>query len=321
MKYLVVGDIHIKIKNIPIIQVLIKELVDIVSVHKPDYMVILGDMADSHGIMHLQAWNTILEFIKSIGGLCKIIYVVGNHDMLNNQQFLNNNNWFDVFNIIPNNIIKVANKPIILNEALFIPFVPTGRFNEALEAIHGKFKIAFCHQEFEGCIMNNINSRSEDQAPDFPVFSGHIHDRQKIHKVQYIGSPLDVTAVSPVDRFVELVEVGDTIVSTPIQITSVPRKIYLEFDIDSVEGYTPPDDYNFYKVLILGKYSEIFKYKQTDAYQQLKSCENVRIVFKSQDVESVRKNKSNSSDFLKIITEEIKHEDDMVQVLFSEVMR
>ena len=312
MKFLAIGDVHIKNSTIDIAYALLQEIIKSIKEYKPDYTVILGDLADTHGIMHLQAWNAILDFIKQISDISNLIYVVGNHDMLNNQQFMNNNHWFHVFNIFQQDNIKVVDKPFLFKDILFVPYVYNGRFYEAIKGFNN-IKAIFCHQEFLGCKYGFVESVTGDPPPGIPVFSGHIHDRQNM----YIGSPIDTSFVAPVDRYIDLITIDDDISSQSILIQNVPRKIVFNTTANNFnnENFVFSDK-NLYKIIVSGTQGEILSVKQSNLYQDILKNQNVKIVFKATDIKQIKKVSSSSNSFSNILHEKVQQENKSVQDVF-----
>ena len=329
MRLLVVGDMHVKNNNINQIDSLLEKITNTIQNKNPDYVVLLGDLVDSHETMHLQTWNRVLNILCSICELCKVIYVVGNHDMLNNQQFLNDNNWFHVFNIIGHDRIIVANKPIEIGNCIFTPYVFNGRFEESLKDIdlHGKSAI-FCHQEFSGAQMQSIESKTGD-APlkNIPIISGHIHDRQIMsgsdYYVNYIGSPIDTSFVAPVKRYMEIIDVGHESATSinfdSIEIKNIPRKILIKTNVEDFENINIKEDENQYKIKIIDSDVNIFRCKNGKKFKSLKLLNNISILFKTTNLNQVQKNIKKDNDFMNILTEDIKNEDESVQKVFKDV--
>ena len=90
---------------------------------------------------------------------------------------------------------------------VFAPYVPPGKFKDALETIlfldkkdddgtkGNLFQIdcIFAHQEFRKCKMGSIESEVGDPWPDtYPlVISGHIHEYDELQKnLIYVGTPM-----------------------------------------------------------------------------------------------------------------------------------
>ncbi len=77
-----------------------------------------------------------------------------------------------------------------------VPYVPPGRFVEALNIIDNEWwknvNCIFAHQEFYGCKMGAIESIEGDKWDhSFPlVISGHIHSEQRLKKIFFIQEVL-----------------------------------------------------------------------------------------------------------------------------------
>ena len=97
---------------------------------------------------------------------------------------------------------------------VFLPFIPTGRFVEALDSDDEPWKDAdmvFAHQEFRGAKMGaKISEEGDEWKEDWPsVISGHIHDRQILRNIYYTGSCLhnDFSDINT-KKFVSLLDVS-----------------------------------------------------------------------------------------------------------------
>lgn len=203
-KFLIIGDPHFKTSNIPDSEDFIQKTIDVVKTNNPDFIIILGDVLHEHERLHTIPLNKAYDFIKSMSELTKTYVLVGNHDMINNQQFLNHNHWMNSMKEWYNTII--VDKPTILqhNNNIYVlcPYVPNGRFKEALDTITDSnnqidwknAKLIFSHQEFLNCKMGAIISQDGDQWDKSlpPIISGHIHHNQKLldGHIYYPGSAM-----------------------------------------------------------------------------------------------------------------------------------
>lgn len=71
---------------------------------------------------------------------------------------------------------------------LFIPYVPTGRFNEAIKNHTEDVLCIFAHQEFKGSVFDNVG---DEWNGSLPVISGHIHEKRTFpNNIFYPGSPV-----------------------------------------------------------------------------------------------------------------------------------
>jgi DNA repair exonuclease SbcCD nuclease subunit len=218
---LVIGDPHFKKTNIPECHELIKQVINVVKSKKPDFVVIMGDLLDTHNIIDVTPLNLLYKFIKELAALVETFILVGNHDMKNNKQFLTSEHSLNTFKDISN--VHVCDFPLVYPfgngvSALFCPYVFPGRFEEALAKVvpkvndvfnWGNIGVIFAHQEFRGCSYGSSTSRSSTTGDvwydDRPlVISGHIHERQKLSNIHYVGSALQHDFGDVSDKFLTL---------------------------------------------------------------------------------------------------------------------
>jgi DNA repair exonuclease SbcCD nuclease subunit len=193
MNVLCIGDIHIKPTNIHLVDLLQNQVVTHIDTYNINLVILLGDLLDTFERIHTQALNKAYEFIEELRKRCKVYIIVGNHDYINNQQFLTSNHWMNALKEW--NGVHVVDYIVQLNQCVFVPYVPTGRFVEALDTISDwkSKRYIFAHQEFRNAKMGAITSIHGDQWDlNWPVvISGHIHDRQEPQKnIIYIGASI-----------------------------------------------------------------------------------------------------------------------------------
>jgi predicted MPP superfamily phosphohydrolase len=135
-KVLFVGDPHFKIKNVEYIPLFTSKVVAVAESADLDFVVVAGDLLDNHDKLDVEPFNLALNFINLLSQKNKVFVLVGNHDYKNNQQFLSNHHWM--------NALKKWNNVTIVDDVvehevkkqckfLFVPYVPPGRFIEAIE--------------------------------------------------------------------------------------------------------------------------------------------------------------------------------------------
>lgn len=211
MKILFIGDPHFKINNIEFVDIFIEKSMEIIHQNIKLYgsndllCVIAGDILDTHERLHQIPYHKALDFIKAISDLIKVVVLVGNHDYINNQQFLSKYHWMLPLKYYKNVYIadNILDSETFLNtqyKFMFVPYVPPGRFIEALNTYKNRDwkdnTCIFAHQEFRGCNLGKQNSENGDAWPlDYPlVVSGHIHKPHQPQKnIIYPGSVLQHT--------------------------------------------------------------------------------------------------------------------------------
>lgn len=200
IRILLIGDPHFKERGITRYIQMSQEIISHATRIKPDLIVILGDTLHKHESAHVEAFRMACQMILDLSRIAFTALLIGNHDYCNNQQYLSDKHFFNLFKEIPN--ILVVDEPIrreILSFSfIFCPYVYPGRFHEALamrftvEEIK-KQDLIFGHQEILGVQMGSIKSEIGDPWPnDYPLLiSGHIHEYNELQdNMIYVGTPI-----------------------------------------------------------------------------------------------------------------------------------
>lgn len=167
----------------------------------PTLAVLAGDILDTHERLHTQLMNKALELITALASHMPTKVLVGNHDYINNSQFCSNEHWMVSLKTLQRaHNFTIVDQPLTDLGFTFVPYVPEGRFVEALDTyLEGTWKASTCifaHQTFKGARMGAIVSEDGDAwHPSWPhVISGHIHERQRPQaNVFYPGSIINHT--------------------------------------------------------------------------------------------------------------------------------
>lgn len=210
-----VGDPHYKVGNKEDTDEMELQLARLLATAPPDLIVIMGDVLDRHETVHLSPYTRACAWIDSLRALAPVYVLVGNHDRKNNKDFLGPEhslvglkNWEGV---------RIIDQPTLQrfgdHVLAFVPYVPPGRFAEALQLAGGveDASLVFAHQEFKGAQMGSVVSAEGDEWPEDapPVFSGHIHDYQELGNVIYVGTPIQHTFGDTAKKTVSILTVGD----------------------------------------------------------------------------------------------------------------
>ena len=226
---LVIGDVHFKNDRIVEGNEFVSKITDVAIKTKPSFIVLLGDILDTHEVVKIQPHSLATILIENLSNIAPTFVLMGNHDLINHSQFLTTNHIFNPFKKWKN--VFIVDKPIthVFNDSsemekifVFCPYVPPGRFVEALnQGAENSWELAdviFAHQEFEGCAMSKITSSKGDKwYEDYPpVISGHIHEEQVLNdNIFYVGSSIQHSYSESPNKKVWLVDwephVNDTI--------------------------------------------------------------------------------------------------------------
>jgi len=267
MKILFIGDPHIKTDNHIDIDILLSELEKICQSITFDLIIVGGDIMHYHERIFTQALNKTLHFIKTLSKYAPIDILVGNHDMINNQQFLTSNHWLNVFS---EKNISVIDKPIKKQIDKFIfmlcPYVFPGRFIEALETVDKNWQecnVIFAHQEFKGCKMGSIISVEGDEwKQEYPqIISGHIHDNQIINNIYYPGTPLQHSFGDSEKRIVCYIDENNKIINLDL---NVPKKKIVKATLSTL----PEIKETSMKIKLSATQEEFKLFKQSEQYKE-----------------------------------------------------
>ena len=85
---LFIGDPHFMVTNIPEVEIFIERITKLATDKKPDLIIIAGDLLHTHERLHTLPLNKAYEFVDKMRKITKTYVLVGNHDYIQNQQFL-----------------------------------------------------------------------------------------------------------------------------------------------------------------------------------------------------------------------------------------
>nr|QBK85680.1 MAG: DNA repair exonuclease [Marseillevirus LCMAC101] len=211
IKAFVIGDPHFKRNNIIDGRSFVNKCVPAADKFKPDFIVILGDTLHCHDTAYNSPFELAYELIEGLQRIAHVFIIIGNHDLINHQQFLTSKHFFLPYRRWDN--VTVVDHPLYREIGsftfTFCPYVPSGRFCEALDKLIEKGETwdltdcIFAHQEFRGCSMENgktsdIGDKWDENYP--PVITGHIHKAQTIKNIYYPGSAYQHTFAEDPDK-------------------------------------------------------------------------------------------------------------------------
>jgi DNA repair exonuclease SbcCD nuclease subunit len=271
MKRLLIGDQHFTVKNVRDVEIFIRELEQWLSCNKRiDQIVLLGDLLHYHERQHTLARNMAETFVTLLVKYAPVVILVGNHDYIDNSQFCNDKHWLNALKRWDR--VTVVDTPIMIDNALFCPYVPKGRFREAIDSIPNwrEAHLICAHQEFKGVNMDSGTTLSIDGDPwdtsNPPVYSGHIHHKQWVQpNLYYVGSILQHSYAEKADKSLLLVEDGQWLEEV---FLNLPIKQTLIHDTTSIKTADITATYNT-RVNISGTAKELGSFKRTKQYKEL----------------------------------------------------
>ncbi len=254
---LLIGDPHFKVNNIPMVEKFIKKTEDhLQSCEKPyNFIICMGDLLDTFERIHIHPFKKSIEFLKMTSNYAHTFLIIGNHERENNSDFQTNIHAFVALKGVDK--ITIIDKAKIVKTSvcnfLFVPYVPPGRFEEAILTVgekdediedildNNEIVTVFAHQEIRGAKMGFITSSDGDVWPsERPLLvSGHIHQFQKIgDNVLYIGTPFQHDFDEDSDKALSVLKWtlkdNDTIISHSRFSLNLPIKKNLQYQIKDI---------------------------------------------------------------------------------------
>lgn len=333
IKVLFIGDQHFKTDNIPEVELFIQKITQLAEDKKPDIILVAGDLLDTHERIHTTPLNKAYEFIDKMRKIALTYVLVGNHDMLNNGQFLTDNHWLNGMKEWDNTIIvdKVICKKFGDILFTFVPYVSPGRFEEALNSNSNSdldwknSNCIFAHQEFYGCKMGAIVSIEGDKWDlNYPnVISGHIHSKQRPQKnIYYPGSAMQHAFGESTKNIIayltftekERQSEGQSAYELEEIDLELPRKKIVYMDVDKFDEYKVPDKENNDKIklTVSGSFEEFKALKKTKKYKDIMD-KGIKLVFKADKIkkaENVPEKIENETVFSTILNELVNEKKD-----------
>lgn len=193
---LCIGDPHFQDNNKTEYDEMVEKTLNVASKEKPDYIVIMGDTLDRFKMIHQDPHYDACQFFYKLKEIAPLYVLIGNHDRRSPAEFMTEKN---PFHTIRDEIITIVWRThslyneILEKNLVFVPYVPKGMFNKAIEDIDmARTASFFAHQEFKGCEYQGIVSDDGDvwSIDKPPIISGHIHKYGKMGNITYVGTPM-----------------------------------------------------------------------------------------------------------------------------------
>lgn len=151
-KTLLIGDPHFKRNNLPETELMVNGIFSLIEQQNPDQIVCLGDILDTHEKIDLLPQKHAIKFLYGLSQKKPTYAIIGNHDRVNNSDFLTENHPFSALKFWNNITIvdTVVTSSFTVNKQLYkeihLPYVPNGRFYEALSKLFPKIESLYINQ-------------------------------------------------------------------------------------------------------------------------------------------------------------------------------
>lgn len=321
-KILLIGDPHFKVSNpLESDQFHDEVLKNIKNYEKQiDFIVILGDILDTHEKIHLQPLCRAINFLKMVSSFKRTFVLIGNHDRINNNVYMSEEHPFSSLKDSDLNI-KIIDQTYFEEGFCFVPYVPNGRFLEAVGDNLDKTKCFFAHQEFFGCKMGGIISETGDEWDEEypPVFSGHIHDYQMPQKnIIYTGTPYQHSFSDEENKGIFLLNFQDKEdwELEKIELNIIKKKL-ITMNISDFEKYEVPKNCML-KIGFIG--DPILIKKILDKKSNREKIQKYKIMYKiiNKGTKKIIKNNSSNS-FQNNLEKRINSSENKIKNLFTEI--
>lgn len=323
-RILTIGDPHFMISNLDDVEIFIKRFIILVEEKNPDIIVILGDILHEHERLHISPLNKAISFIKNLSNYCPVYCLVGNHDMLNNKQFLTDNHWMNALKTASQNIIivdKVISLDIDIGKFLFCPYVPPGQFQEALDTYGdiSNTKTIFAHQEFYNCKMGAIISTEGDKwdINNPLIISGHIHSNQRPQKnIYYPGAALQHAFGESEKNIIAEIQYDEEGIYKIIEHDlKLPRKDIKYVSLEELQKFTNVNTDNKTKLTVKCNYDDFKAFKKSQKYKELSKYENIKIIHKPEKIKKIEQEKIEDGKNI-----ELENESDFKILLYNSII-
>lgn len=338
IKTFVIGDPHFKERNYIEDEEFVEKTIACVKEAQPDIIVILGDTLDTHEVVRIQPHNLACQFIERLSKIAHVYVLIGNHDLIDQTQFLSQKHIFGPLKKWKN--VTIVDEPIYVERDacsfVFCPYVPPGRFLEALDKItmsgeNWEFAdCVFAHQEFYGCKFGAMKSEVGDKySEDYPpVISGHIHEAQVLgENVFYPGSSRQHTYGEDPRKHMWIVTFGEH--DEPPYFTyekvdiGMKKKKIVHIDVENINDFDTKILEKYDVKLSVNGTSEQFKnFRKSKTYTTLRQL-NVKFTYNpvastsTEMVGEARKRKDVS--YINILNELVKNSKEPVRTTFNKI--
>ena len=282
IRFLVIGDVHIKkntiVRSMSMVDAIVKEAGKQHKEQGLDFIVVAGDVLDRFGDARVEAHHLASHFITRLMDITFVYVIMGNHDMPNNSSFLNKMNFFQLLHKC--NGVKLIETVVhdTINDVQFsfCPYVPDGRFKEALDTNPGwkESKVIFCHQTFYQAKMGAILSKTGDKWDiDLPIaISGHIHDHNILQEnMYYVGTPDQMSFGDSSRKTISIFKLDDGKLSENRVSLNLPKRIHMEIMSSEVPYCVIPQGDKTIKITITGTMAENMAVKKLDIVKEWKA--------------------------------------------------
>ena len=272
---LAIGDPHFKPNNLKYARQMADKVWKLAVDKNPRFIVILGDTLHTHEKINMFAQKEAVKFILKLSSEFETYLLIGNHDRPDNDHYLTDAHPFTGLKDTISNLTVVDKglvKEIDGKKIVFMPYVPDGRFDEALRTLDVDpedltgVSMIFAHQTFKGAKKGAKIAGEDDSPVDEwsldrpPVISGHIHDFDYLQpNLIYTGTPFQHAFGDRDDKTVSLVTIAESGFEHERVPLDLPVRRTFRVKPQDVPTFKPPvvDDPSLVRIVITGTQGDI----------------------------------------------------------------
>ncbi len=269
----------------------------------------LGDWFDNRQLLDINIMNKAIDIIYKISRLMPVYIMTGNHDCYRKNE--TDVNSLAAFRFIPN--VTIIEEPVIfsngISNILILPWIGDKEIEEKYALKNRKkAQYVFAHTDMAGFKYDNGRNITRGvnlkEIKEFKrIFSGHIHKRQEIDHITYIGSPYHtkrgdignkkaVYIFEPDSNKVEFFENSFSSVFQRVQLEDL-----MEWTLDYVKSILAN---NYTDIIVPDKYVHLFNltkfiellencpYKKIEAVgEKIKSDDDFNAIIDGEDIKDI----------------------------------
>jgi hypothetical protein len=249
-----------------------------------DIFFVIGDCFDSRQLLDVNVMNNAIEVVLKIAEMMPVYLMTGNHDIYKKKE--TDVNSLAAFKFIPN--VTIIEKPTIISNGksniLVLPWIGDKEEEERYALTNARSaQYIFAHTDLAGfkydngrVIIKGVNLKDINSYKK--IISGHIHKRQQLDNLYYIGSPYH-TKRSDINnkKCVYIFDPNnDNLTSEENTITPIFQRIHLEDLMEWNLSYVCSLLTNNYTdIIVPDKY--IHRFNLTKFIELLKDCNYKKI--------------------------------------------
>lgn len=158
-------------------------------------LIICGDFFDNRISIRLDVMNRAMDVVKKLASVMPVYMMVGNHDSYRSEDSLMNS--LNIFRGIDNIEIIDTDRHLEMAGLAIDVFPWTSNYKELTKKVKGSTSdIVLLHADINGLkypsnvvISDGVDCKT---VKDIAIYAGHIHKRQRMGRITYIGSPYEL---------------------------------------------------------------------------------------------------------------------------------